>query len=172
MAILHRFYCTLLFSRITSEWQTAYIQIWPDVLLRLLWVQTVCKDHQQTTLLTTTKQRVKRKSLPLSGVQLWLRSNSLTIPIPCLKLATSRLRHPLLCHTHSLPGNADRQAVLLGYTEHSPVKINTSSLLLLLLFVCLFCCFMSQANSYGHCGTDSSPNHTFFLGRLEQAVNQ
>ena len=39
-------------------------------------------------------------------------------------------------------------------------------------FVCLFCCFMSQVNSYGHGGTVSSPNHTFFLGKLEQAVNQ
>ena len=27
-------------------------------------------------------------------------------------------------------------------------------------------------NSYGHVGTVSSPNHTFFLGKLEQAVNQ
>ena len=35
-----------------------------------------------------------------------------------------------------------------------------------------FCCFTSQVNSYGHCGTVSSPNHTFFLGGLEQAVNQ
>ena len=36
----------------------------------------------------------------------------------------------------------------------------------------LFVCFTSQVNSYGHCGTVSSPNHTFFLGKLEQAVNQ
>ena len=28
-------------------------------------------------------------------------------------------------------------------------------------FVCLFCCFTSQVNSYGHGGTVSSPNHTF-----------
>ena len=34
------------------------------------------------------------------------------------------------------------------------------------------CCFTSQVNSYGHGGTVSSPNHTFFLGKLEQAVNQ
>ena len=27
-------------------------------------------------------------------------------------------------------------------------------------FAC-FCCFTSQVNSYGHCGTVSSPNHTF-----------
>ena len=39
-------------------------------------------------------------------------------------------------------------------------------------FVCLFVCFTSQVNSYGHCGTVSSPNHSFFLGKLEQAVNQ
>ena len=37
---------------------------------------------------------------------------------------------------------------------------------------CLYCCFTSQVNSYGHCGTVSSPNHTYFLGKLEQAVNQ
>ena len=38
----------------------------------------------------------------------------------------------------------------------------------------LFCCFTSRVNSYmyGHCGTVSSPNHTFFLDKLEQAVNQ
>ena len=27
--------------------------------------------------------------------------------------------------------------------------------------LCLFCCFTAQVNSYGHCGTVSSPNHTF-----------
>ena len=37
---------------------------------------------------------------------------------------------------------------------------------------CLYCCFTSQVNSYGHCGMVSSPNHTYFLGKLEQAVNQ
>ena len=40
------------------------------------------------------------------------------------------------------------------------------------LFVCFFFCFTSQVNSYGHGGTVSSPNHTFCLGKLEQAVNQ
>ena len=39
-------------------------------------------------------------------------------------------------------------------------------------FVCLFCCFTSQVDSYGHEGMVSSPNLTFFLGKLEQAVNQ
>ena len=36
----------------------------------------------------------------------------------------------------------------------------------------LFCWFTSQVNSYGHGGTVSSPYHIFFLGKLEQAVNQ
>ena len=36
----------------------------------------------------------------------------------------------------------------------------------------LFCCFTSQVNIYGHGGMVSSPNHTFFLGKLEQAVYQ
>ena len=39
-------------------------------------------------------------------------------------------------------------------------------------FVLTFCCFMSQVNSHGHSGTVSSPNHTFYLGKLEQAVNR
>ena len=39
-------------------------------------------------------------------------------------------------------------------------------------FVCLPCCFTSQVNSFSHSGTISSTNHTFSLGRLEQAVNQ
>ena len=29
------------------------------------------------------------------------------------------------------------------------------------LLVGWFCCFTSQVNSYGYCGTVSSPNHTF-----------
>ena len=29
-----------------------------------------------------------------------------------------------------------------------------------------------QVNSYGHVGTVSSPNHTFFLGKLDEAVYQ
>ena len=31
---------------------------------------------------------------------------------------------------------------------------------------------MSKVNSYGHGGKVSSPNHTFFMGKLEQAVYQ
>ena len=38
------------------------------------------------------------------------------------------------------------------------------------LFVCLFCCFTSQVNSYGHCGTVSSHNHTFSWAGLNKRL--
>ena len=38
------------------------------------------------------------------------------------------------------------------------------------LFVCLFCCFTSQVNSYGHGGTVSSPNHTFSWASLNKQL--
>ena len=41
--------------------------------------------------------------------------------------------------------------------------------LLFCLFVLLLCV---PVNSYGHVRTVSSPSHTFFLGNLEQAVDQ
>ena len=37
-------------------------------------------------------------------------------------------------------------------------------------FVCLFCCFTSQVNSYGHGGTVSSPNHTFSWAGLNKLL--
>ena len=36
-------------------------------------------------------------------------------------------------------------------------------------FVC-FCCFTSQVNSYGHCGTVSSPKHTFSWAGLNKRL--
>ena len=41
-----------------------------------------------------------------------------------------------------------------------------------LISVCFVACFTSHVKSYGHCGVVSSPNHTFLLGKLDQAVNQ
>ena len=37
-------------SGIPSECQTGWIQIRPDVLSGLIWVQSVCKGYQQTAL--------------------------------------------------------------------------------------------------------------------------
>ena len=42
-------------------------------------------------------------------------------------------------------------------------------LLCLFLFVC-FCCFTSHVNSYGHCGTVSSLNHTFSWASLNKQL--
>ena len=36
-------------------------------------------------------------------------------------------------------------------------------------FVC-FCCFTSHVNSYGHCGTVSSLNHTFSWAGLSKRL--
>ena len=37
-------------------------------------------------------------------------------------------------------------------------------------FICLFCCFTSQVNGYGHGGTLSSPNHTFSWASLNKQL--
>ena len=43
----------------------------------------------------------------------------------------------------------------------------------LLVFVCLFCCFSPQSTAMVIVGrSDHLRNHTYFLGKLEQAVNQ
>ena len=38
------------------------------------------------------------------------------------------------------------------------------------VFVFCFCCFTSQVNSYGHCGTVSSPNHPFSWAGLNKRI--
>ena len=35
---------------------------------------------------------------------------------------------------------------------------------------CLFCCFTSQVNCYGHCGTVSLPNYTFSWASLNKQL--
>ena len=52
----------------------------------------------------------------------------------------------------------------------SSQKRVTGSYSLPCLFVCLFCCFTSQVNSYGHCGTVSSPNPTFSWAGLNKRL--
>ena len=46
-------------SGIPSECQTVWIQISPDILLGLIWVQTVCKGYQQMTKVATSGERVR-----------------------------------------------------------------------------------------------------------------
>ena len=47
------------FSEKLSECQTVWIQIRTDILSVLIWVQTVCKDNQQTTKVIASIERVK-----------------------------------------------------------------------------------------------------------------
>ena len=42
------------------ECQTVWVQIRPDITLCLTWVQTICKDYQQTTKVASSRQRVKQ----------------------------------------------------------------------------------------------------------------
>ena len=48
------------------------------------------------------------------------------------------------------------------------LKLPTTALFCFLF--CLFCCFTSHVNSYGHCGTVSSPNHTFSWAGLNKRL--
>ena len=45
-----------------SECQTVMIQNRTDILSVLIWVQTVCKNHQQATKFATRRQKVKQHS--------------------------------------------------------------------------------------------------------------
>ena len=57
------FFLNILFhknlSGIPSECQTVWIQIRPDKMLGLIWVQTVCKGYQLMKKVTTREERVK-----------------------------------------------------------------------------------------------------------------
>ena len=47
----------------------------------------------------------------------------------------------------------------------------THSQHVMLYSICLFvCCFTSHVNSYGHCGTVSSPNHMFSWAGLNKRL--
>ena len=48
-------------------------------------------------------------------------------------------------------------------THRAPIKDSDQT-------VCLFCCFTSQVNSYGHGGTVSSPYHTFSWASLNKQL--
>ena len=52
------------------------------------------------------------------------------------------------------------------------VRLETS-VLIVTLFVFMFVLLLYvPVDSYGHCWTVFSPNHTYLLGKLEQAVDQ
>ena len=45
-----------------SGCQTVWIQIRPDILSGLIWVQTVCRGYQQTTKVTASGQRIRYRT--------------------------------------------------------------------------------------------------------------
>ena len=62
----------------------------------------------------------------------------------------------------------------LPYSHEQNKEVDEGSfirLLALLESFCLFCCFTSQVNSYGHGGTVSSPNHTFSWASLKKQLS-
>ena len=52
---------------------------------------------------------------------------------------------------------------------HRPSFLKPKVVVVCLSF-CLFCCFTPQVNSYGHCGTVSSPNHIFSWAGLNKRL--
>ena len=64
------------------------------------------------------------------------------------------------------------QHLCLGDSQYDSDQSRWGICFVIFVLFCLFCCFTSEVNSYGRGGTVSSPTHTFFLGKLELAVNQ
>ena len=77
----------------------------------------------------------------------------------CLSLAKR-------CHGYQLI------RICITKTYHISYKLVSNEYWKVVCFVlfCLFCCFTSQVNSYGHGGTASSPNHTFFWASLNKQL--
>ena len=57
-----------------------------------------------------------------------------------------------------------------SWTKNCPLIVRFMKGVYFCLFVCLFYCFTSQVNSYGHCGTVSSLNHTFSWAGLNKRL--
>ena len=55
-------------------------------------------------------------------------------------------------------------------SKNIKVKLNEEKKSIEGWLVGCFCCFTSQVNSYGHCGTVSSPNHTFSWAGLNKRL--
>ena len=73
------YYCAIFNSlnaesfSIPSGCQTVWIQIRPDILSGLIWVQTVCKVYKQMIKVTASRQRVRYSTFWLKP---WLKSIS------------------------------------------------------------------------------------------------
>ena len=97
---------------ILSGGQTVWILIRPDIMLGLIWIQTICKGYQQTTIVAPSGQRVKYKQLV--DTTFWLK--------PWLKFISfgSNVFHlaRVLATTNSEPCIWDLQICALVWDKH------------------------------------------------------
>ena len=80
-------------SGMPSECQLVLMQIRPDILLGLIWVQTVCKDHQETTkmLLGVKELTTNLGCLLLYFWRVWTWSSLIWIHTVCMQVKINQL---------------------------------------------------------------------------------
>ena len=84
----------------------------------------------------------------------------------CYRLMTVAIKEIQTASTHKIYLRVC--SVMLNVFERFRIMKDTHAVCLF-LFVC-FCCFTSHVNSYGHCGTVSSLNHTFSWAGLSKRL--
>ena len=99
-------------------------------------------------------------------------NNVVTCLVRCLALLHVHVGSDIiwLCLLKRIMTTFLRYTCYLNFMQY---HLNTLSMLgscSSILFVCSFCCFTSQVNSYGHGGTVSSPNHTFSWASLKKQL--
>ena len=121
------FWCQLIFfqnrlfrkilSGIPSVCQTVWMQIRPDFLLGLIWVQTVCKGYHQMTLvgkdlticMLCNFRELKKQPAILNLLSAYIKPSFLMRWIMCVLLLKAPIcicsRQQILCHFHDLQHN-------------------------------------------------------------------
>ena len=111
----------------------------------------------------------------------WIRTNRWIVFVLNAQLLCTRIRpaeyyeiwvmvkSPIIndfSHVHAWSAGTETNNVIKSKQEKNVVFGVSEKLWL----VGWFCCFTSQVNSYGHCETVSSPNHTFSWAGLNKRV--
>ena len=78
--------------------------------------------------------------------------------------------HLINCHSSPLKTTGYLLKYLHISTFYHTIWVRACLLVANVNYICLFCCFTSQVNSYGHYGTVSSPNHTFSWAGLNKQL--
>ena len=137
---------------VDKQWDTKFIGILVLGDLKMSLCQKFCwpldKKHRRTCLklLKAMYIKLERKGLEmtnLSWLQVWTDTGHFGGHL-------SRVHCQWTIHMFELVQETDESKSYMKFRRNQ-----------VCLFVCLFCCFTSQVNSYGHCGTVSSPNRTF-----------